>query len=77
MHGEPVMVPHWVRGQESAELLQPRSKPLALLGLGYSIGTDPQGITAPVLVVRSFDELKARASEGKAHQIGGLGRDMI
>jgi hypothetical protein len=34
-----------------------------MLGLGYSIGTGPQGITAEVIVVRSFDELKARRSE--------------
>jgi hypothetical protein len=57
VRGEQVMVPHWVRGQESAELLQPRPLPLHLLGLGGSVGTPPAGITAPVLVVDNFDEL--------------------
>src|SRR5712671_951285 len=31
VRGEPVMVPHWVRGEESAELLTPRRTPMAIL----------------------------------------------
>ncbi|XP_043466070.1 carboxypeptidase Q-like [Leptopilina heterotoma] len=63
VHGEPVMVPQWVRGSESATLLLPRLKDIALLGLGYSIGTPIGGITASVIVVRSFAELKQRKNE--------------
>ena len=51
------------RGSESATLLQPRQKNLALLGLGYSIGTSKKGITANAVVVNSFAELKKRAEE--------------
>jgi len=64
-HTERVMIPHWVRGTESAELIQPRSAPLPMLGLGGSIGTPPDGITARVLVVKSFDDLTANAAKAR------------
>lgn len=63
VRGEPVMVPHWVRGAESATLLAPRETPLHMLGLGGSVGTGPEGVSAEVLVVRSFAELEQRRSE--------------
>lgn len=59
---EPVMVPVWVRGRESAEILEPVARPLAMLGLGGSVGTPAEGLMAEAIVVSSFDELDARAA---------------
>jgi len=59
---QPVMVPHWVRGSESATITYKGQagtivKPLHMLGLGMSVGTPKGGITAPVVFVHDFAEL--------------------
>jgi Zn-dependent M28 family amino/carboxypeptidase len=60
-----VKVPHWVRGQESAEITAPIARPLHMLGLGQSVATPPNGITADAVVVSSFDELAAVGNKVK------------
>ncbi len=65
VRGEPVSVTNWQRGKESAELVKPYRRPLVMLGLGGSVATPAGGITAPVLVVSSFDELERRGPEAK------------
>lgn len=58
-HREKVMVPRWVRGRESLTMVQPRAARMPMLGLGRSVGTPPEGITAPVVVVVDEDELES------------------
>jgi len=65
VHSEPVMVPHWVRGSESATLIEPRRRSLPMLGLGGSVATPPSGIRAEVIVVSSWADLTAHAEEAR------------
>ena len=60
VHKEPVMVPKWVRGRESLDLIEPIRQPLPMLGLGNAVGTPASGIEADVIVVKDFDELTAK-----------------
>jgi carboxypeptidase Q len=62
VHTERVMVPKWVRGAESADLVEPVRHPLAMLGLGNSVGTPREGVRGEVVVVHSFEELDAKAA---------------
>ncbi len=57
VRAEAAKVPHWVRGEESAEIITPAKHKLNILGLGGTIGTVSAGITAEVVVVGNFDEL--------------------
>ncbi len=62
---EKVMVPHWVRGEETASLVEfpgqaaNTTQKIVLTALGGSVATPPEGITAEVLVVRDFAELES------------------
>jgi hypothetical protein len=68
---EEVMVPHWVRGVELAELLEfpgqasGTTQKVVVTALGGSTATPPEGITTEVVVVNSVNELR------------GLGRDRV
>ena len=66
---QPAKVPHWVRGDERAELTDYPGHPdgvtqaLHLTALGGSSATAASGLEARVIVVRDFDELRAKTGE--------------
>jgi len=63
VHKEPVMVPKWVRGRESLDLVQPVRQSLPMLGLGNSVGTPAAGIEADVVVLKNWDDLTRREAD--------------
>lgn len=62
---EKATVPHWVRGAETGELVAwpgqtaGTSQKIVLTALGGSVATPPEGITAPVVVVDNWQQLRA------------------
>lgn len=72
---EEVKVPHWVRGAESAELVEypgqatGTSQKIVLAALGGSTSTATEGLTADVVVANNFDELKSLGRDKVAGKI--------
>jgi carboxypeptidase Q len=72
---EKVMVPHWVRGEETGSLVEYKgmspgtTQKIVLTALGGSVGTPKDGLTAEVVVVNTFDELKALGRQRVAGKI--------
>lgn len=64
---EPVMVPKWVRENEEAFILHPDGKreKLNIVALGGSIATPKEGVTAGVVEVKSFEELRSLGATAK------------
>jgi Zn-dependent M28 family amino/carboxypeptidase len=72
---EKLTVPHWVRGEETAALVEypgmaeNTTQKIVLTALGASVATPADGLTAEVLVVRNFDELQALGKDKVAGKI--------
>jgi carboxypeptidase Q len=62
---EQAMVPRWIRGAESAEIVEPAHHAMAMLGLGGSVATPSDGVEAELVIVHSFEELDSNAA--RAH----------
>ncbi len=56
---EEATFPEWRRYSESGKILTPSEQPLHLTALGNSISTPKDGITAPVVLFETLDELIA------------------
>jgi hypothetical protein len=72
VHTERVMVPRWIRGAESADIVAPTPHSLVMLGLGDSVGTPAEGVQAEVMVVRNFEELEAHGGHARGRRNGQI-----
>ena len=72
---EKVMVPHWVRGEETAALIEwpgmaaNTTQKIILCALGGSVAMPAEGITSEVVSVRDFDELNSLGKDKVAGKI--------
>lgn len=72
---EEVKVPHWLRGVETAELVTypgqatGTTQKIVLTALGGNIPTPAEGLTADVVVIDNFDQLKALGRQAVAGKI--------
>ena len=73
---EPFTIKGWERGEASAEIVSAGHQALAVAALGGSIATPPRGITAPVAIVASFDDLLAAPEGAYAGKIVYIGDRM-
>ncbi len=59
---QPVMVPHWLRGNTESLTIQAGGSQhaLTITALGGTIGTPPEGLTAPLIRIKDFKDLEAQ-----------------
>ncbi len=77
---QPVMVPHWLRGQkEEARIVNSRklgTVALNICALGGSIGTGPTGVNANIVEVKNFDDLRTLGEKNVKGKIVFFNRPM-
>ncbi len=68
---QPVMVPHWVRGQkEEAYFISNKNKTVVhICALGNSVATDKYGVRAKLIEVKNFEQLRKLGKEKVAGKI--------
>jgi carboxypeptidase Q len=73
---EPYQMPVWVRGEETAEILAPFPQKLRLTALGNSGATSAGGLTAQVVVFKTYGEMVAAPASSVAGRIVYVGNAM-
>ncbi len=77
VHAEPFAKQDaWARGAESAALVQPHARPLAIIGLGRSVPTPPGGIEADAVVFGSLEALIAAPPDALAGKVAVVNQPM-
>lgn len=69
---EPVMVPHWIRGEKEKGMIMEAGgnrQNVSVIALGNSVATPKEGLKASVIEVHDFDELQKLGKEKIAGKI--------
>ncbi len=74
---ETYMMPTWVRGIETAEVVSPFPQVLRLTALGNSGATSPEGLTAPVVYFKSISDLQAAPTGSLRGKIAFVSNAMV
>jgi hypothetical protein len=77
VHVETYQMPVWLRGEERAEVLAPFPQTLKLVALGNSGATPAAGLTAPVVVFRTYGDLANAPAEAVRGKIVYVGNAMV
>ena len=67
----------WVRGTERAQIVAPSAQPLAVVALGESPATPPEGLEGEVVIFPTLDDLIAAPPGSLGGKIAMVARRMI
>ena len=76
VHVEPFPITAWIRGPEDAEIVAPRPQKLAVIGLGGSVPTPPEGVEGEVALFHSYADLLAAPPGSLAGKIAVVTQPM-
>ena len=77
VHREPFQITAWLRGAESAEVTAPHPQKLAIIGLGGSVPTPPEGVEGEIALFHTYAGLLAAAPGSLAGKIAVVTQPMV
>lgn len=76
VHVEPFPITAWIRGPEDAEIVAPHPQKLAIIGLGGSVPTPPEGVEGEIALFHSYADLLAAPPGSLAGKIAVVTQPM-
>jgi hypothetical protein len=76
VHVEPFPITAWLRGPEEAEITAPRPQRLAIIGLGGSVPTPPEGVEGEIALFHTYADLLAAPPGSLAGKIAVVTQPM-
>lgn len=77
VHREPFAITAWLRGPESAEIVAPHPQALAIIGLGGSVPTPPEGVEGEIALFHTYADLIAATPGSLAGKIAVVTQPMV